>query len=75
MTKLDSMTMRVEAFEEQTRLDQAQLAAAAYLARYNNRTLDAYRHDLRTFFQWAADIGPGGTRSDPGPHRVVPGHA
>ena len=57
MTKLDSMTVRVEAFEEQAPLDQAHLAAAAYLARYSGRTLDAYRHDLRTFFQWAADIG------------------
>jgi hypothetical protein len=56
MTKLDSMTVSVEAFEEQAPLDQAQLAAVAYLARYSGRTLDAYRHDLRTF-QWAADMG------------------
>jgi len=49
MTKLDSMTVRVEPFEEQTPLDEAQLAAAAYLARYSGRTLDAYRHDLRTW--------------------------
>jgi site-specific recombinase XerD len=35
----------------------AEVAAAAFLARYNGRTLDAYRHDLRTFFQWASDIG------------------
>ena len=33
------------------------MAAAAFLARYNGRTLDAYRYDLRTFFQWAADVG------------------
>jgi integrase/recombinase XerD len=25
------------------------------LARYQGRTLDAYRYDLRAFFQWAAD--------------------
>jgi site-specific recombinase XerD len=31
------------------------LAAAAFLARYGGRTLEAYRHDLRTYFQWAAD--------------------
>ena len=37
--------------------DQAELAAASFLARYNGRTLDAYRHDLRGFFQWAADAG------------------
>ena len=35
--------------------DEAEIAAAAFLARYSGRTLDAYRHDLRTFFQWAAD--------------------
>jgi integrase/recombinase XerD len=57
MTKLDSMTVTVETFEEQAPLDQAQLAAVAYLARYSGRTLDAYRQDLRTLFQWAADIG------------------
>jgi hypothetical protein len=27
--------------------DEAQLAAAAFLARYSGRTLKAYRHDLR----------------------------
>src|SRR5918993_3827486 len=36
-------------------VDEAELAAAAFLARYQGRTLDAYRHDLRAFFQWAAD--------------------
>ena len=36
-------------------LDEAELAAAAFLARYSGRTLDAYRHDLRTFFQWATN--------------------
>jgi integrase len=33
------------------------LAAAAFLARYSGRTLDANLHDPRTFFQWAADTG------------------
>ncbi len=37
--------------------DEAHVAAAAFLARYNGRTLDAYRHDLRYFFQWANDVG------------------
>ena len=32
-----------------------QLAAIAFLARYSGRTLEAYRHDLKYFFQWAAD--------------------
>jgi integrase/recombinase XerD len=36
-------------------VDEAELAAAAFLARYQGRTLDAYRYDLRAFFQWAAD--------------------
>jgi site-specific recombinase XerD len=38
-------------------LAQAHLAAAAFLARYRGRTLEAYRHDLRVFFQWALDVG------------------
>jgi len=38
-------------------LDEAQLAAAAFLARYNGRTLESYRTDLRQFFQWASDVG------------------
>ena len=40
---------------EDSGFDEAQVAAAAFLARYNGRTLDAYRYDLRTYFQWAAD--------------------
>jgi len=35
--------------------DEAHVAAAAFLARYSGRTLEAYRHDLRYYFQWAAD--------------------
>jgi site-specific recombinase XerD len=35
--------------------DEADLAAVAFLARYSGRTLDAYRHDLRGFFQWIND--------------------
>ena len=34
-----------------------QLAAAAFLARYGGRTLEAYRFDLRCFFQWVTDHG------------------
>ena len=37
-------------------LDQAQLAAVAFLARYSGRTLDSYRADLGQFFQWCADV-------------------
>jgi integrase/recombinase XerD len=35
--------------------DEAEVAAAAFLARYSGRTLDAYRYDLRAYFQWATD--------------------
>jgi site-specific recombinase XerD len=37
--------------------DVAEVAAAGFLARYAGRTLDAYRFDLRVYFQWAADAG------------------
>ena len=35
--------------------DEAQLAAAAFWARYRGRTLKAYRYDLRSFFQLTHD--------------------
>ena len=38
-------------------LDEAHRAAGAFLARYNGRTAEAYRYDLRVYFQWAADHG------------------
>ena len=38
-------------------LDEAQLAAVAFLARYRGRTLESYRADLRQFFQWASAVG------------------
>jgi hypothetical protein len=36
-------------------LDDAEVAAAAFLARYQGRTQDAYRYDLRAYFQSTAD--------------------
>ena len=36
--------------------EEAHVAAGAFLARYSGRTLDAYRYDLRYFFQWATDV-------------------
>jgi integrase/recombinase XerD len=36
--------------------DEAQVAAVAFLARYNGRTLDAYRQDVRGFFDWAGIV-------------------
>ena len=41
--------------EDEDVVDEAELAAAAFLARYRGRTLDAYRSDLRGFFQWGCD--------------------
>ena len=35
--------------------DEAQLAAASFSARDRDHTLEAYRHDLRSFFRWADD--------------------
>ena len=37
-------------------LDEGQLAAVAFLARYGGRTLESYRSDLRQFFQWCQDV-------------------
>src|ERR1700694_2724252 len=55
MTTLEQPTTTLWRTADATPLDDAQLAAAAFLARYSGRTLDAYRHDLRAFFQWASD--------------------
>jgi integrase/recombinase XerD len=37
--------------------NQDDVAAAASLARYGGRTLDAYRQDLRGYFAWAGSMG------------------
>jgi integrase/recombinase XerD len=55
MTELMPMPEIERAAEGNDPVDEAELAAAAFLARYQGRTLDAYRYDLRAFFQWAAD--------------------
>lgn len=57
MSAIDSDSNTPVTIIEVPDFDEAQVAAAAFLARYNGRTLDAYRYDLRTFFQWAADAG------------------
>lgn len=58
MTALETKTTMVEERSQQDApFDEAQLAAAAFLARYSGRTLDAYRHDLRMFFQWVSHAG------------------
>lgn len=55
MTTLEAGATTIRRPEPDLPFDEARLAAAAFLARYGGRTLDAYRHDLRVFFQWAAD--------------------
>ena len=55
MITIDTTTTKVQPPRDDFVIDDAQLAAAAFLAR-RGRTLDAYRHDLRGFFQWAADM-------------------
>jgi site-specific recombinase XerD len=55
MTTIQTSTAAIEVARDDFVIDDAQLAAVAFLARYTGRTLDAYRHDLRGFFQWAAD--------------------
>lgn len=52
MTTIETTTATVDLPRDDFVIDDAQLAAVAFLAR--GRTLDAYRHDLRGFFQWAA---------------------
>ncbi len=55
MTELMPMPEIRRSAEGDDPIDEAELAAAAFLARYQGRTLEAYRYDLRAFFQWAAD--------------------
>jgi integrase/recombinase XerD len=55
MTIIESAAMTIRAPGGEHEVDEAQLAAVSFLARYNGRTLEAYRHDLRGFFQWATD--------------------
>ena len=55
MTSIETSPTDIRLPEGDVIIDDAQLAAVAFLARYSGRTLDAYRHDLRGFFQWASD--------------------
>jgi integrase len=41
----------------QAHYEETEMAVGAFLARYSGRTFEAYRFDLRTFFQWAEDAG------------------
>lgn len=55
MTTIEMTTTTIELPGDELVIDDAQLVAVAFLARYSGRTLDAYRHDLRSFLQWADD--------------------
>ena len=55
MSILDPSTAALTMLTEDPFFDEGQVAAAAFLARYSGRTLDAYRYDLRCFFQWPAN--------------------
>jgi site-specific recombinase XerD len=55
MTTLEQTTTTIWWSADATPVDESELAVAAFLARYSGRTLEAYRHDLRAFFQWASD--------------------
>ena len=57
MTALTAVTSQLALPLDDDLPDEAELAAAAFLARYQGRTLEAYHHDLRGFFQWASDTG------------------
>jgi hypothetical protein len=57
MTTIESAATTIRALGAEFEFDEAQLAAVSFLARYSGRTLEAYRHDLRGFFQWATDHG------------------
>jgi Phage integrase, N-terminal SAM-like domain len=57
MTTIESPATTIRAPGFEVEVDEAQLAAVSFLARYSGRTLEAYRHDLRGFFQWCSDHG------------------
>jgi integrase/recombinase XerD len=57
MTTIESTATTIREPRVEFEIDETQLAAVSFLARYSGRTLEAYRHDLRGFFQWATDHG------------------
>jgi integrase/recombinase XerD len=56
-TTIESAATTIRAPGAEFEVDEAQLAAVSFVARYSGRTLEAYRHDLCGFFQWATDHG------------------
>lgn len=74
MTTIDPTTRTIEPPRDDFVIDDAHLAAVAFLARYSGRMLDACRHDLRGFFQWATDmqLTVNGLGGHPSAHRANP---
>jgi Phage integrase, N-terminal SAM-like domain len=56
-TTIQSSATTLRAPGVEFEVDDAGIAAVSFLARYSGRTLEAYRHDLRGFFQWATEHG------------------
>ena len=57
MTTIESTCQMIGQPDAPFVLDDEQLAVVAFLARSSGRTLEAYRHDRRALFGWAADHG------------------
>lgn len=55
MTTVETRTAALQPPTADFVIDDAQIAAAAFLARYSGRTFDAHRHDILGFFQWTTD--------------------
>jgi integrase/recombinase XerD len=55
MNTSESTTSELVFLRQESPFHQARLAAASFLARYSARTLETYRYDLRSFFDWAAE--------------------
>jgi integrase/recombinase XerD len=57
MTTIESAATTIREPGVEFEIEEAQLAAVSFLARYSGRTLEGYRHDLRGFVEWATDHG------------------
>jgi hypothetical protein len=56
MTSIESAATTIRAPGAEYEVDETRsLLRSHLLARYRGRTLEAYHHDLRGFFQWAGD--------------------
>jgi integrase/recombinase XerD len=55
MSTINPSTVLVSA--NASAFEQAHMAAASFLARYSGRTLETYRYDLRSYFEWCSGVG------------------